>query len=84
MHVKSSSVKVTNHYTPEKNTKEKCYGCSECGKTLSQKSSLIIHQGIHFGEKPREYSKCGKAFLLSEINIYYTSANTYWRETLRM
>ncbi|XP_031199751.1 zinc finger protein 445 isoform X2 [Mastomys coucha] len=43
-------------------TVEKTFPCQNCGKTYTQKKSLIEHQRIHTGEKPYQCSGCGKTF----------------------
>ncbi|XP_053441765.1 zinc finger protein ZFP2-like isoform X2 [Nycticebus coucang] len=42
-------------------TGEKLYECKECGKALSHRSSLLVHNRIHSGEKLYECNECGKA-----------------------
>ncbi|XP_006897451.1 PREDICTED: zinc finger protein 350-like [Elephantulus edwardii] len=41
---------------------EKPYVCSECGKALKKKGSLVIHLRTHTGEKPFLCGECGKGF----------------------
>ncbi|NXO45917.1 ZN835 protein, partial [Locustella ochotensis] len=36
-----------------------------CGKSFSQRRSLICHQMIHTGERPYKCSECGKGFQVS-------------------
>ncbi|XP_070592675.1 uncharacterized protein [Erythrolamprus reginae] len=43
-------------------TENRQYECSQCGKRLSSKRNLKLHQRGHTGEKPYECFQCGKCF----------------------
>ncbi|XP_075769271.1 uncharacterized protein LOC142821616 isoform X2 [Pelodiscus sinensis] len=43
-------------------TGEKPYSYSDCGKSFSHKSHLVIHRRVHTGEKLFSCSDCGKRF----------------------
>lgn len=47
---------------PARKVLEKKTECSECGRTLSNASSLENHMRLHRGERPYTCSQCGKAF----------------------
>lgn len=47
---------------PPRKILEKKTECSECGRILSNASSLENHMRLHRGERPYTCSQCGKAF----------------------
>lgn len=47
---------------PSRKVLEKKTECSECGRILSNASSLENHMRLHRGERPYTCSQCGKAF----------------------
>lgn len=44
-------------------TTRKSHSSDQCGKILTRKTSLIVHNGIHSGERLYLCSECGKAFV---------------------
>ena len=46
----------------EPQTRKKCFGCTECGKTFYQLCDLKRHEIIHTNEQPYSCSKCGEGF----------------------
>ncbi|XP_077111616.1 uncharacterized protein LOC143767284 [Ranitomeya variabilis] len=57
-------------------TEEKQFSCSECEKSYSCKSRLVIHQRSHTGEKPFSCSECGKCFNVKENLVTHQRSHT--------
>ncbi|XP_074916286.1 zinc finger protein 620-like isoform X1 [Chelonoidis abingdonii] len=52
------------------------YGCCECGKTFTERSTFIRHQSIHTGEKPYGCCECGKTFTQHSNLIAHQRSHT--------
>ncbi|XP_045141364.1 zinc finger protein 699-like [Echinops telfairi] len=50
------------HVPKKPHKRNKLYVCKECGKALSDASSLTQHMRTHSGERPYPCTECGKAF----------------------
>ncbi|KAM6160565.1 zinc finger protein 445-like isoform 2-T3 [Erethizon dorsatum] len=59
---------------------EDTFPCQQCGKTFTQKKTLLEHQGIHAGKTPYQCSECGKGFTYRSAFIVHKKKHAIKRK----
>uniref|UniRef100_A0A8C2W581 Zinc finger protein 445 n=1 Tax=Chinchilla lanigera TaxID=34839 RepID=A0A8C2W581_CHILA len=59
---------------------ENTFLCQQCGKTFTQKKTLIEHQRIHTGKTPYQCSECGKGFTYRSAFIVHKKKHAIKRK----